>query len=132
MRERDGPQHVFAMKGYKSWTGLSAAATKEKAAPYRAALAEGWKRLKRAHPELQSAARPFVKPKWCERTYFLVQDGIFDRMDEGSVHLNQGCNDLSTLATIRLTCSRGGAVGKDQFDLSGVIAKWARDGGEHV
>ena len=61
-----------------------------------------------------------------------MQDGIFDRMDEGSVHLNQGCNDLSTPATIRLTCSRGGAVGKDQFDLSGVIAKWARDGGEHV
>ena len=127
-----GAQRVFAEKGYASWVGLSGEALKEKAAPYRRALAEGWKRLKRACPEMQSAAKPFQKPKWDDRTYFLVQDGIYDRMDSGAVSINEGLSDLAVFALIRLTCSRPGALGKDQFDVSGAMAKWARHGGEHV
>ena len=71
------------MMGYPSWLGLDAAETKEKSAPYRAAIKELWARLKRSQPEMQSAARPYVKPKWGEREYFLVQDCIFEAMDDG-------------------------------------------------
>jgi hypothetical protein len=34
-------------------------------------------------PEQQSAAHPFIKPKWDERAYFLVQDSIWEAMDDG-------------------------------------------------
>ena len=36
-----------------------------------------------AMPEQQSAAHPFIKPKWDERAYFLVQDSIWEAMDDG-------------------------------------------------
>ena len=43
-----------------------------------------------------------------------------------------GISDLATLAFIRATCSRPGALSKDEFDMSGAIAKWARGSGENV
>ena len=75
---------------------------------------------------------PFVKKKWDECAYFLVQDMLYERIDDGLVSTNAGVTDLSTLAVIRATCSRSGAVAKDSFDLSGAIAKWARAGGDNV
>ena len=75
---------------------------------------------------------PFVKKKWDERAYFLVQDTLYERMDDGFVSINVGLTDLGTLAVIRATCSRPSAVAKDFFDLSGAIAKWARSGGDNV
>ena len=35
---------------------------------------------------------------------------------------------LVVKAVVRGTCSRPGAFGKDKFDLSGLIAKWSKDG----
>ena len=81
-----------------------------------------------ALPEMQSAAHPFVKPKWDERAYFMVQDALYGRMDDGVINYDVGSSDLLVLAVIRATCSRSGAVGKDAFDLSGAISKWSRDG----
>ena len=75
---------------------------------------------------------PYVKPKWDERTYFMVQDKILERIDDGLVSGNEGVSDLAVLALIRATCSRPGALGKDHFDVSGAIAKWARVGGSNV
>ena len=46
--------------------------------------------------------------------------------------MNMGISDLATLAFIRATCSRPGALSKDEFDMSGAIAKWARGSGENV
>ena len=71
--------------GYPSWCGLSAAESKEKSAPVRELIQATWARLKRAHPEAQSAAHPFVKPKWDERAYFLVQDALYERMDDAVI-----------------------------------------------
>ena len=48
------------------------------------------------------------------------------------VSVNMGISDLATLAFIRATCSRPGALSKDEFDMSGAIAKWARGSGENV
>ena len=75
---------------------------------------------------------PFVKEKWDERAYFLVQDVLYEGMDDGHVSVNMGISDLATLAFIRATCSRPGALSKDEFDMSGAIAKWARGSGENV
>ena len=69
---------------------------------------------------------PFVKDKWDERAYFLVQDVLYEGMDDGHVSVNAGISDLAILAFIRATCSRPGALSKDWFDMSGAIAKWAR------
>jgi hypothetical protein len=41
------PQAVFEQMGYASWTGLSAAETKKKAAPIRELMKDTWARLKR-------------------------------------------------------------------------------------
>jgi len=68
---------------------------------------------------------PFVKDKWDERAYFLVQDVLYEGMDDGHVSVNAGISDLAILAFIRATCSRPGALAKDWFDMSGAIAKWA-------
>ena len=73
-----------------------------------------------------------MKPKWDERAYFMVQDKLLERMDDGLISWNEGVTDLAVLALIRATCSRSGALGKDPFDVSGAIAKWARVGGENV
>ena len=124
----DRPQMIFTMEGYEGWAHLTPAEARAKAVPFREAIREEWARLKRSQPEQLSAAKPFVKPKWDERAYFLVQDKIFEVMDAGSLSYNAGISDLSILAVIRATCSRSGALGKDQFDLSGVIAKWSRQG----
>lgn len=59
--------------GYKEWVGLTSSEARVKAFPYRTELREEWSRLKRAYPEMQSAAKPFVKEKWDETAYFLVQ-----------------------------------------------------------
>jgi hypothetical protein len=75
---------------------------------------------------------PFVKDKWDERAYFLVQDVLYEGMDDGHVSVNAGISDLAILAFIRATCSRPGALSKDEFDMSGAFAKWARVGGENV
>jgi hypothetical protein len=75
---------------------------------------------------------PFVKDKWDERAYFLVQDVLYEGMDDGHVSVNAGISDLAILAFIRATCSRPGALSKDWFDMSGAIAKWASVGGENV
>jgi len=121
-------QRVFPRLGLEGWTELSEAELKKKAAPFRATIAQTWLRLKRALPEMQSAAHPFVKSKWDERAYFMVQDALYGQMDDGVINYDVGSSDLMVLAVIRATCSRPGAVGKDAFDLSGAISKWARDG----
>ena len=66
-------QEVFQLMGYKEWTDLSVRERKMAAAPFRDMIKEQWARLRRAKPEMQSAAKPFVKEKWDERAYFLVQ-----------------------------------------------------------
>ena len=116
------------MMDYESWKDLSHEEAKMKAAPFRVALRESWARLKRAKPEQQSAAQPFVKPKWDETAYFGVQDDVFEGMDDGVLSINEGLSDLMVFAVIRATCSRSGAVAKDEFDVSGAIAKWSRKG----
>ena len=60
---------------------------------------------------------PFVKDKWDERAYFLVQDVLYEGMDDGHVSVNAGISDLAILAFIRATCSRPGALAKDWFVL---------------
>ena len=59
---------------YEGWVGLTSKQRKAKSAPFKEAIQDMWKRLKRAYPEMQTAAKPFVKKKWDERAYFLVQD----------------------------------------------------------
>ena len=66
-------QVVFKQMGYASWVELTTLEAKQKATPFRMAIKETWARLKRAKPEMQTAAKPFVKEKWDERAYFLVQ-----------------------------------------------------------
>jgi hypothetical protein len=66
-------QVVFPMMGYVDWQGLSSTALRVKAAPFRLIVKEEWARLRRAFPEMQSAAKPFVKEKWDETAFFLVQ-----------------------------------------------------------
>jgi len=64
---------VFVSLGYKGWTGLSAHALHKKAEPYKMAVREHWKRLKRSDPDGMSTLKPFVKTKWCDTAYFLAQ-----------------------------------------------------------
>ena len=47
------------------------------------------------------------------------QDFFIACMDDGRLGRNAGVTRLAVLAVIRVTCSRPGALGKDQFDLSG-------------
>ena len=49
-------QAVFEKMGYAGWVGLSAAELKAKSAPFREVMKDTWARLKRAKPEMQSAA----------------------------------------------------------------------------
>ena len=60
---------------YAEWQGLSSTDLRVKAAPYRLIIKEEWARLRRAFPEMQSAAKPFVKEKWDEKAFYLVQVG---------------------------------------------------------
>ena len=64
---------VFVSLKYKGWTGLSAHALHEKAEPFKFAVREHWKRLKRSDPDLMSTLKPFVKTKWCDTAYFQAQ-----------------------------------------------------------
>ena len=64
---------VFVSLKYKGWVGLSEHALHEKAEPYKFAVREHWKRLKRSDPKLMSTIKPFVKKKWCDTAYFLSQ-----------------------------------------------------------
>ena len=60
-----------------------------------------------------------------------VQDLMYEAMDTGAMHTNEGLTKLVVMAVVRGTCSRPGAFGKDEFDLSGLISKWSKDG-DHV
>ena len=64
---------VFVALKYKGWVGLSEHALHEKAEPYKFAVREHWKRLKRSDPDLMSTLKPFVKAKWCDTAYFQSQ-----------------------------------------------------------
>ena len=64
---------VFVALKYKGWAGLSEHALHEKAEPFKFAVREHWKRLKRSDPDLMSTLKPFVKHKWCDTAYFLSQ-----------------------------------------------------------
>lgn len=64
---------VFVSLQYKGWVGLSEHALYKKAEPYKFAVREIWKRLKRSDAELMSTLKPFVKKKWCDIAYFLSQ-----------------------------------------------------------
>ena len=44
---------------------------------------------------------PFVKDKWDERAYFLVQDVLYEGMDDGHVSVNMGISDLGFVGTTR-------------------------------
>ena len=73
MAEYTLAQEVFQMMEYEEWKDLNMRERKINAAPFRDAIHEQWARLKRAKPEMQSAAKPFVKEKWDERAYCIVQ-----------------------------------------------------------
>ena len=64
---------VFVSLRYKGWTGLSEHALHEKAEPYKFAVREHWKRLKRSDPDLMSTLKLFVKTKWDDVAYFVAQ-----------------------------------------------------------
>jgi hypothetical protein len=64
---------VFVALKYKGWVGLSEHELHEKATPYKFAVREHWKRLKRSDKDLMSTLKPFVKAKWCDTAYFLSQ-----------------------------------------------------------
>ena len=54
-------------------TFCSEHALHDKAEPFKFAVREHWKRLKRSDPELKSTIKPFVKKKWCDTAYFLTK-----------------------------------------------------------
>ena len=64
----------------------------------------------------------------CDVWWVCLQDHVFDQMDSGKITSTVGLTWLATLALIRATCSRPGAIGKDAWDLSGAISKWSREG----
>ena len=64
---------VFVALEYEGWTGLSEHELHEKAEPYKFAVRQHWKRLKRSDADLTSTLKPFVKTKWCDTAYFLSQ-----------------------------------------------------------
>ena len=66
-------QYVFKQMEYADWSELAWSEIKEKAAPFREIIKETWARLKRAKPEMRSGEKPFVKEKWDELAYFIVQ-----------------------------------------------------------
>ena len=80
--------------GYEGWVGLSRTAMKEKARPYSEAIYDTWIRMKRAMPEMQSSAMPFVKEKWDETAVFLVQDELYQQIDTGKISVNEGVTRL--------------------------------------
>jgi hypothetical protein len=64
---------VFVSLKYKGWTGLNEHELHKKAEPFKFAVREQWQRLKRSDKDLTSTLKPFVKTKWCDNAYFLVQ-----------------------------------------------------------
>jgi hypothetical protein len=64
---------VFVALKYKGWVRLSEHALHEKAEPYKFAVREHCKRLKRSDPDLMSTLKPFVNAKWCDTSYFQSQ-----------------------------------------------------------
>ena len=64
---------VFVALKYKGWMGLTPHTLHVKAEPYKFAVREHWKRLKRSDEDLMSTLKPFVKTKWCDTAYFLAQ-----------------------------------------------------------
>ena len=64
---------VFVALKYKGWVRLTPHALHVKAEPYKFAVREHWKRLKRSDEDLMSTLKPFVKTKWCDTAYFLAQ-----------------------------------------------------------
>ena len=72
---------VFVALKYKGWVGLNEHELHEKAEPYRYAVREHWKRLKRSDPDLTSTLKPFVKHKWCDTAYFLSHSPPFSESD---------------------------------------------------
>ena len=76
---------VFELEEYDGWTGLSFEERKAKAEPFAQMIDNTWARLKRALPEMQSAAKPFEKGKWDERGLFLVQDALYEDMDRNVI-----------------------------------------------
>ena len=61
---------VFVSLEYVGWTGLNAYELHKKAEPYKFAVCEHWKRLKRSDPDLLNTLKPFVKAKWDDTAYF--------------------------------------------------------------
>ena len=58
---------------YAAWSGLTPQELRQKCKPYMEVIEVTWDRLKRAAPEMQSAKKEFVKPKWDEAAYFQGQ-----------------------------------------------------------
>jgi len=118
---------VFVELDYKGWSGLSRSDMKVKAQPFAEAIKETWTRLRRAYPQAQSAAKPFVKDKWDENAVFTVQDNVYRQMDTHEVTVNKGLSDLMVLALVRATCQRSGSLSKDNVDLAGKSV-WGPEG----
>ena len=118
---------VFVELDYKGWSGLSRSDMKVKAQPFAEAIKETWTRLRRAYPQAQSAAKPFVKDKWDENAVFTVQDNVYRQMDAHEVTVNKGLSDLMVLALVRATCQRSGSLSKDKVDLAGKSV-WGPEG----
>ena len=83
-------QKIFPKLGYQAWQGLSTAELQVKAKPFSEVLAETWVRLRRAHPDMKSSAKPFLKEKWSELAVFQAQDAVYEGMDNKNETLNSG------------------------------------------
>ena len=137
---------VFVSLKYSGWEGLDAHALHVKAEPYKFAVGEHWKRLKRSDKDLMSTLKPFVKHKWDDLAYFLAQvrmpcvlarhgwrafsDGLcwvpsqdhcMAQLEEKRLHPLVFVSRMAVMGFTRGTCSRGGSACKDWFDRSGKI-----------
>ena len=120
-------QKVFPALGYSDWQGHSAAELRTKSKPFSDKLAETWKRLRRALPEMKSSEKPFVKEKWSEEAYFHAQDTVYEFMDAGAEPVNAALTRLMVMAMARSTCQRSGSMAKDSVDMHNESV-WGQDG----
>ena len=114
-------QKVFGMMGLIGWTGLEKAERKAKAEPYKDAIKEHFKLLKTSRTDVEGMGRSLQKEKWDDQTYFLGQDYWMGRIE---TEPNKAVFSLAIMGFVRVTCSRGGSMGRDWFDRAGLTLLW--------
>ena len=141
---------VFVSLEYVGWTGLNAYELHKKAEPYKFAVCEHWKRLKRSDPDLLNTLKPFVKAKWDDTAYFQAQvrcsashrprgvhclthggalvwqEHNMSLFEAGEMHMVVFVTRMTVMGFVRATCSRGGSVCKDWFDRAGKMVYWLK------